>query len=141
MKESEKPGSTIFDPCRKKFVALSPEEWVRQHLIRFLNEEKGFPLSSMLIEHSLKLNNTTKRSDLLIYNRDLKPLLIAECKAPSIKLDQKVLDQALRYNLVFGVKYVILTNGIHHYSCQYTDSGELILLSDFPNYSETIEKK
>ncbi len=134
MKHGESTGYTIFDPCRKKFVPLSPEEWVRQHLIRFLHEEKGFPLSLMAVERSLKLNTTLKRTDVLVYNNKLSPLLIAECKAPSVELSQQVLDQALRYNLVFGVRYIILTNGIRHFSCLYNESGETELLSDFPMY-------
>ena len=135
IKHSKTTGNTIFDPCRKKFVALSPEEWVRQHLIHFLHQEKKFPLSLMAVEHSLKLNNTNKRADLLIVNNQLSPFLIAECKAPTVNLSQEVLNQALRYNLIFGVQYIILTNGLKHFCCQYKHDGSIEMLSDMPTYN------
>lgn len=110
-------SSEIFDKVRRKYVALTPEEWVRQHLIHYLISEKKFPASLMAVETKLKVNNLLKRSDLVVYNNSLKPMLIAECKAPSVKITQKTFDQAARYNLTLNVKYFILTNGLQTYTC------------------------
>jgi hypothetical protein len=133
IKQLDTGAMSIFDRCRKSFVDLTPEEWVRQHLVSFLVEEKKFPASLIVVEKSLKLNNTIKRADVLVYGDQLKPLLIAECKEPGVKLSQQVLDQALRYNLVFGVKYLVLTNGLKHYVCKIVD-GTTVLLNDIPEY-------
>ena len=135
IKQQKGEKYSIFDRCRKIFVDLTPEEWVRQHLVSFLIEEKSFPSSLIVIEKSLKLNTTLKRTDVLVYDRSLKPLLIAECKEPGVKLGQQVLDQALRYNLVFGVKYLILTNGLKHYVCELSPDGA-VLLKDIPDYKD-----
>jgi hypothetical protein len=135
LKELSNGGIEIFDRCRKSFVALTPEEWVRQHLINFLILEKGFPESLMVPEKSLKLNNTVKRADVLVYDKFLNPLLIAECKEASVPLSQEVLDQALRYNLIFNVKYLVLTNGLSHYVCKMVD-GKVELLNTIPDYQE-----
>ncbi len=134
IKATEEAGVSVFDVCRKKFVALNPEEWVRQHLIHFLHREKGVPLSLMAIERSLKLYNTRKRTDVLVYSNTQQPWLIAECKAPDVPLNQQVLDQVLRYNLVFGVSYVVLSNGLQHYCCGRAKDGTITALSDFPDF-------
>jgi hypothetical protein len=115
IRKNEKNTEEIFDRVRKKFVALTPEEWVRQHLIEFLVEEKKFPHSLLAVEKQLKLNSTLKRTDLLAYSSSLQPVLLAECKAPEIKLDIHVLTQALRYNLVMNVDNLIITNGNSHF--------------------------
>lgn len=115
IRKNERELHEIFDKVRKKFVALTPEEWVRQHLLEFLMQEKKFPLSLLAVEKQLKLNSTLKRTDVMAYTNTLKPLLLAECKAPEIKLDIHTLTQALRYNLVFDVSYLVITNGLEHY--------------------------
>jgi len=112
-----RPGE-IFDPARKKFVALNPEEWVRQHAIRFLNEERAYPLSLMAVEVQLEVNKLRKRVDILVYGRDSKPLLIVECKAPTVKISQDTFDQAARYNLALGADYFFITNGLTHFFCR-----------------------
>ena len=104
----------IFDVARKKFVDLTPEEWVRQHLVHYLINEKKYPASALSIEKQLLLNGTKKRYDLVVYNTLLKPLLIVECKAPSIELNQLTIEQVLRYNLSLNVPYILVTNGIKH---------------------------
>jgi len=108
----------IFDEIRKKFLVLTPEEWVRQNFIRYLVEAKGFPASLMAIETGLKLNSNQFRADLLIYNKSGKPLLIVEFKAPEVKITQKTFDQIARYNLTFNVPFLIISNGLEHYCCQ-----------------------
>jgi hypothetical protein len=135
IRRQEEGAYSIFDRCRKIFVDLTPEEWVRQHLLHFLVEEKKFPESLIVVEKSLKLNNTQKRADVIVYDNSLKPLLIAECKEPGVQLSQQVLDQALRYNLVFNVSYLVLSNGISHYVCKLGPAGS-VLLSDIPDYKD-----
>lgn len=125
----------IFDIVRKKFVDLTPEEWVRQHLVHFLAEHRGYPRSLMGVEKQLKLNNTLKRTDLVIYNNALAPLLLAECKADTVPLTQQVVDQALRYNIPLQVPYVLLTNGLRHV-CFKINGGEAEFLQGIPAYGE-----
>ena len=107
----------IFDSVRRKFVALTPEEWVRQNFIRYLIEEKKIPVSRIAVEMEISLNRMSKRCDVVIFDKQPKPLLIVECKAPSIKIDQEVFDQAARYNLSLNVKFLAITNGLNHYFC------------------------
>jgi len=101
---------------RKKWMKLEPEEWVRQHLIYYLTTNLGYPLGLMAVEHRLQLNGVEKRADLVCYNHDAHPVLLAECKAPNVALSQKTLDQAARYNLVLRVPNLLLTNGLQHYA-------------------------
>jgi hypothetical protein len=125
----------IFDEVRKKFVFLNPEEWVRQHLIQFLIQEKQFPLSLLAVEKQLILNGTKKRTDVLVYTNTLTPLLIVECKAPEISLSTNALNQALRYNLVFNVNYLIITNGLQHFFYQKSaETGQWSLENELPSY-------
>lgn len=102
----------IFDLIRKKWLQLTPEEWVRQHLLNYLVNIEGYPASSIAVEKELKLNDTKKRFDIVVYNRRLQPYLIIECKAPYIALDQIVIDQALRYNLSLKAPYLMISNGM-----------------------------
>ncbi len=127
----------IYDPARKKFVALTPEEWVRQHVIRFLAEEKEFPLSLMAVEAGVELNGLKKRVDILVYDKTGKPILIVECKAPSIKIGQDTFDQAARYNLAFGVSYFFITNGLNHYFCKSDKAtSSYLFIKDLPHYKD-----
>ena len=104
----------IFDEIRKKHLVLTPEEWVRQHFIQYLVLEKKVPKSLIQIEGGLLLNSLQKRTDLVVYNRQGKRIMIIECKAPSIKISQGVFDQAARYNSVHQVKWLVVTNGLQH---------------------------
>ncbi|MDA3953037.1 MAG: type I restriction enzyme HsdR N-terminal domain-containing protein [Bacteroidales bacterium] len=115
----------IFDSIRKKFVILTPEEWVRQNFLRYLVDEKKYPASLIAIEMEFKLNNLSKRSDAVIYDKLVNPILIVECKASSVKVDQKVFDQIARYNMKFNVEYLVVTNGLQHYCCKidYTNNN------------------
>ena len=107
----------IFDKIRKKYVALTPEEWVRQNFLQYLIQEKKFPALLISVEAGLKYNQLQKRMDVLIYDKQGNPYLMVECKAPEVKITQDVFDQIARYNLVFKVKYLVVTNGIHHFCC------------------------
>jgi hypothetical protein len=102
----------VFDFIRKKWLILTPEEWVRQHVVNFLVTEKKFAASAIAIEKELVLNDLKRRYDVVVFDRQLKPYLIVECKAPYIPLDRLVVDQALRYNLTVKAELLMITNGV-----------------------------
>jgi len=127
----------IFDPVRKKRVVLTPEEGVRQWLIKELSQSKGYPLSLMSCEFAITLNNVHYRADLVLYGRDMQPILLAECKAPNIKITNKSFNQILRYNLALKVKYLIVTNGNQTFLAKIiTETGEYSFLTEIPHYNE-----
>ncbi len=133
-KNSENKVS-IFDSIRKKFVILQPEEWVRQHCVSYLIEEKGYPKTLINVEKELIINTLRKRYDIVIYNPDGSIYLIVECKSPKIKINQDVFDQIARYNLVLNAKYLMVTNGLNHYYCQMDFENEQYhFLKDIPDY-------
>ncbi len=118
-KVKEKDGKlVIFDPARRKFVALTPEEWVRQHFVNYLIHYKGYPKELLANEVSLKLNGTSKRCDTVLYDRFLTPLMIVEYKSPLVKITRAVFDQITRYNMAMHVRYLVVSNGISHYCCK-----------------------
>lgn len=118
-KVKEKDGKhIIFDPVRRKFVALTPEEWVRQHFVNYLITDKGYPKELLANEVPLKLNGTSKRCDTVAYNRFLTPLMIVEYKAPHIEITSSVFDQIVRYNMVLHVRHLAVSNGISHFCCK-----------------------
>ncbi|WP_308599859.1 type I restriction enzyme HsdR N-terminal domain-containing protein [uncultured Dysgonomonas sp.] len=126
---------SILDPLRRKFVALTPEEWVRQHFVNFLLREKGYPAALIANEIQIDLNKMKKRCDSVVYNRDLSPLMIIEYKAPDVDITQQVFDQIVRYNIVLKVKYLIVSNGLNHYCCIMDyDKQSFNYLSEIPNY-------
>ncbi len=130
----------IFDPVRKKFVALTPEEWVRQHLIQYLSGEKKVPLHMMASERGLSVNRMTKRFDLVVYNLSGKPALIVECKAPTVALSENVFFQIARYNLALKVNYLLVSNGLQHlFGVIDYSSGNLVLADRIFNYQEICE--
>lgn len=104
----------IYDVIRRKWVKITPEEWVRQNIIRWLNDEKGIPFTRISSETGLIVNKLNKRADIIVYDKELNPEIIIECKAPNIKLDEKVLMQAISYNSTLTAKQIMITNG-HHY--------------------------
>jgi hypothetical protein len=110
-------SSKVFDIVRKKYVRLTPEEWVRQHLLQFLVLDKGVPKSLIAVEKKLLVNRILKRTDLVVHSRNAEPLLVAECKSPSVKISQRTFDQAARYNLSLNAKYFVLTNGLDTFCC------------------------
>ncbi len=125
----------VFDEIRKKFVVLTPEEWVRLHVVQFLLNEKNYPKSLINVEKQLKLNNTAKRYDVVVFNNDGSIFLIVECKAPSIPINQLTFDQIARYNLALKSEYLMVTNGLEHYFCQMDFENErYVFLKDIPSY-------
>jgi type I site-specific restriction endonuclease len=127
----------IFDEVRTKWLKLTPEEWVRQNFIHFLMNDKEVSPGLISIEKAFKLNKRIKRTDIMVYKRDGTPLMVVECKAPEVKIDQKVFDQIFNYNMVFKVKYLVVTNGLQHFCCMidYLE-GKYKFLQTIPNYSE-----
>tara|TARA_R110001583_G_scaffold109799_2_gene258629 strand:+ start:10252 stop:10701 length:450 start_codon:yes stop_codon:yes gene_type:complete len=127
----------IFDIIRKKYVVLTPEEWVRQHFIWYLIEEKKYPISLIAVEKKLTINKLTKRTDILIFTSEGLPNIIVECKAPSIKINQDTFDQIARYNLKLEANYLIATNGLNHFYCKMdTKNEQYIFLKSIPNYTD-----
>lgn len=127
---------TVFDPLRKKHVALTPEEQVRQFFIKWLNVERGWPLHLMASEYAIKLGRKSLRCDIVAFGRDLQPQMIVECKAPDVTLGRSVLDQIMAYNVVLGVPYLVITNGCTTYACALDkDTGKYEFVEDVPCYS------
>lgn len=130
---------SIFDDLRRRYVNLSPEEWVRQHFIHFLIEHKGYPSALMGNEILLNLNGMKKRCDTVLYRRDMTPQMIIEYKAPTIKIDQDVFTQISNYNLVLKVDYLIVSNGLDHYVCKMNyEHQSYIYLKNIPDYKNLI---
>ncbi|MDR1698981.1 MAG: type I restriction enzyme HsdR N-terminal domain-containing protein [Prevotellaceae bacterium] len=135
--KTEQGKPFIFCSLRKKYVALTPEEWVRQHFAEFLFEKKDFPKSLTIHEHSISLNNTKKRCDTVAFLSSGKPVVIVEYKAPSVNITQQVFDQIARYNIKLRVKYLIVSNGLQHYCCRVDyDTMSYEFLADIPAYKE-----
>lgn len=129
----------IFDPIRKKYVALSPEEWVRQHLIQYLINDRNFPESLLAVEMPIKLNQLKKRIDIAAFNRSGQALMLIECKAPSVKITQKVIDQVARYNLIMKAPYLVVSNGLQHMSFALDfNQDSFTPLSGIPSFSDIV---
>ena len=130
---------TIFDVLRRKYVALTPEEWVRQHFVHYLIGHKGYPQTLMANEIQLAIGNKKLRCDSVLYDRSLKPRMIIEYKAPTLNITQKVFDQITVYNMLLHVDYLVVSNGIKHYCCQMDyDNQKYLFLEDIPDYQEII---
>ena len=127
----------IFDPLRRKFVALTPEEWVRQHFVNLLTEVKGYPKGLLGNEVQLDLNGTKKRCDTVLFDKNLNARMIVEYKAPHVEITQAVFDQITRYNMVLKVEYLIVSNGLRHYCCRIDyNTMKYTFLPDIPTYKE-----
>lgn len=125
----------IFDIVRKKYMVLTPEEWVRQHIVHFLIEEKNYPISLIAVEKKIIVNKLTKRTDILVFNANGVPNIIVECKAPSVKITQDAFDQIARYNLKLKANYLIVTNGLtHFYAVMDLENERYVFLENIPNY-------
>ncbi len=140
IKVTEKEGKTvIFDNLRSCYVALTPEEWVRQHFIHFLMEYHNYPSALMANEVCINLNGMKRRCDTVIYDRTLTPRMIIEYKAPSVKIDREVFAQISRYNLVLRVDYLLISNGLQHYCCKMDYARNCFsFLNEIPNYNDII---
>jgi hypothetical protein len=125
----------IFDEIRKKHLVLTPEEWVRQHFIHYLIKEKNFPAALLQIEGGLSLNQTRKRSDILVYDKLGEKIMVIECKAPSVAITQATFDQAARYNSVYKARWLAVSNGLQHYYVQIDHAnGKFLFVEELPNY-------
>jgi|TARA_B110000003_G_scaffold43039_1_gene40487 hypothetical protein len=134
IKNSEN-NTHIFDVIRKKFVVLQPEEWVRQHCIQFLINEKNFPVSLINVEKVVQINGLNKRYDIVVYNSDGSIYLIVECKAPRVKISQSAFDQIARYNLALKASCLMVTNGLNHYFCTMDHNlGIYNFFKELPSY-------
>jgi hypothetical protein len=136
----EADGDRVWDPLRKKWLLLTPEEWVRQHVVNHLVHDLGCPASLISQEHTISLHGLTKRADVVVHDHAAKPLLLVECKAPQVKLDQAVFEQASRYNVVFRVRFLLVTNGLVHYCCAVDHrTGAVDFLPKVPAYAAMAE--
>jgi predicted type IV restriction endonuclease len=134
-KNSENKVS-IFDEIRKKFIILTPEEWVRQHVVQFLLAEKKYPKSLINVEKVLKVNGLRKRYDAVVFNPDGSIFILIECKAPEVKITQATFDQIARYNMTMKSQFLMVTNGLNHYFCQMDFENEKYqFLQELPDYS------
>ena len=134
-------GQTIWDPLRKKSVALTPEERVRQWFIGFLNTELNIPLHLMMSEASFSFGEKRFRADILIYDRNATPLAVVECKRPEVKIDREVAQQVIRYNMSLNIKYIFITNGKNSFVfARSADSSVFTPLTSAPSYDEMVGK-
>lgn len=133
-----KIGKTeIFDVFRKKFVLLTPEEWVRQHVAHFLVNQLQVPINLMALEKKIMMNGLPRRFDIVVYSREAAPTLIIECKAASIPITQAIFDQAARYNTVLKAPFLLITNGLIHHACKIDfEKSNIQYLNALPLYSE-----
>lgn len=136
LKMARKEGAVmVWDNIRKKYLKLTPEEWVRQHFVHFLLIS-GYPLTSIALEGGFRLNKKLQRTDILIY-KNSKPALIIECKAPQVNISQNTFDQAARYNLVYNTSFIIVTNGLSHYAAQVDHTiRSYNFLDKIPDFNE-----
>jgi hypothetical protein len=137
-KNSENKVS-IFDAIRKKFIILTPEEWVRQHVVQFLMIEKNYPKSLLNVEKVLQVNGLQKRYDIVVYNSDGTIHILIECKAPEVPISQSTFDQIAQYNMTLQSNYLMVTNGLNHYFCQMDNENEKYqFLTELPNYQSNL---
>jgi hypothetical protein len=135
-KISDKDGQlTLFDETRKKHIVITPEEWVRQHFVQYLINQKKYPRTLIKLEGGLRLNGMAKRSDIVVFNTSGEKVLMVECKAPSVAINQKVFDQIARYNMTHKIALLAVTNGLEHYYCRIDfENGTYQFIEDLPDY-------
>ena len=125
----------VFDEVRKKYFKLTPEEWVRQNFIHYLNKDKNYPFGLMGVEKMVKYNSLKTRADIVIYNREGMPSVIVECKAPNVKITQDAFSQIAKYNYKLRVKYLVVTNGLQHFCCVMDyENNKIAFLADIPEH-------
>ena len=129
-------GTTqVFDAVRKKYLVLTPEEWVRQHFIYYLNSEKKYPLGLMGVEQMVKYNEQSTRADIVLYTNEGKPNMIVECKAPKVKITQDAFDQIAKYNFKLRVDFLVVTNGMQHFCCAMDyENNKITFLNEVPEF-------
>ena len=129
---------TLFDVIRKKNIIITPEEWVRQHYVQYLINQKHYPKTLIKLEGGHKLHGMAKRSDIVVYNSAGEKILLVECKAPGVPIDQKVFDQVARYNMAHKVNLLAVTNGLQHYYCRIDfENRDYKFIEELPGYKET----
>lgn len=127
----------IYDSLRRKYITLTPEEWVRQHFVNWLIVDKNYPASLMANEAGIKLNSQIRRCDTVVYNQQLDPLMIVEYKESNVPINQNVFDQVVRYNTVLKVQYIVVSNGVNHYCCKMDyEKQSYEFLTEIPNYKD-----
>jgi hypothetical protein len=126
----------VFDCLRKQYVRLTPEEWVRQHFVRYLIEQKNYPEGLLVNEARITLGNLNRRCDTVLYDSFLRPQMIIEYKAPSVSIRQEVFDQIVRYNMSLKVSWLVVSNGLQHYCCHLRADGTYVFLKSIPDYGE-----
>lgn len=137
LKEDEKGGVKIYDVLRRRYVRLTPEEWVRQHFIHFLINEKGYPKSLLVNETEIRMGEKKLRCDSVLLGKDGKPCMIMEYKAPSVAITQKVFDQIVVYNMLLHVNYLVVSNGMQHVCCKMDyENNTYEFLKEIPEYGK-----
>jgi hypothetical protein len=128
--------SEVFDIVRKRWFVLTPEEWVRQHVLHYLIADKHYPASLLAVEKTITVNNLRKRCDVVAFNTQAQPLLVVECKGPEVQITQHTFDQIARYNLTLGVSLLLVTNGLQHYCCMMNhEKQEYVFLKSLPEFT------
>jgi len=128
---------SLFDVIRKKNIIITPEEWVRQHFVQYLINQKNYPKTLIKLEGGHKLNGMAKRSDIVVYKPSGEKILLVECKAPSVPIDQKTFDQVARYNMVHQINIIAVTNGLQHYYCHIDfKAGDYRFIDELPDYRD-----
>jgi hypothetical protein len=128
---------TLFDEIRKKQVVITPEEWVRQHFVQYLINQKSYPKTLIKLEGGLKLHGMPRRTDIVVFNRKGEKILMVECKAPSVAINQKVFDQVARYNITHKIALLAVTNGLQHYYCSVDfNNGSYKFIEELPAYRQ-----
>ncbi len=138
-KTDEEGRMLIFDAIRNKFVVNTPEEWVRQNTVKYIHEELGFPKSLIALEKQFKLHRRTKRTDIMVYDTMGNPIILVECKRPSIRITQSTFDQAFRYNIVLKVPYLMITNGEELYCC-HVNGEKVDFVKNIPTYQNIVNE-
>jgi len=128
----------IYDKIRNKYILLTPEEWVRQHLLMFLIHHLGYPKGLIKVESGLVYNKRVKRSDIIVYNNLGMPTILVECKSPKVAISQSTMEQVAMYNKTLKARIIVLSNGLVHYTFKIGENGELINLSEIPKYESEI---
>lgn len=135
--KKEEKGIVIFDEVRKKWLLCTPEEWVRQHFVMYLNSQLEYPLSMIQIEKGLQVHQLKKRCDILLVNQNLTPMVLVECKSADIKITEAVFDQIARYNIPLQLPYLVVTNGLNHYCCEVSHIDQTYkFIPEIPSWNE-----
>lgn len=138
--DSDEAGRRIiFDPIRRRFVRLTPEEWVRQHLVRYLVEDRGFPAGFAAVEKGFQYAGTAVRADVIMHDLKGRPVLMGECKAPDVRVTEAVFEQLARYNSVINARFLVATNGKSHFCCEHKTGGGYAFLPELPEFERAGE--